>query len=150
MKYIFFFLLLVPIASAHLEGGTDMVKDGYVLDMGYDPAQPIAKEKTVLSFDLYDEETDEPEYPKDVWVRISFQDEIMFSGTIASPSGVALFTTTFPEGGEYEITARYNLDDTTIQTNFILDVEGGSQLKGMVGILFLAVAIVLLWKSRKK
>ncbi|HTK04704.1 MAG TPA: hypothetical protein VL500_03910 [Candidatus Eisenbacteria bacterium] len=108
-------------ASAHLAGGTDVVKDGYILDLGFDPAPPIAGQLTTFAINMADEKSDRPLEPDAVWVRISQGEAIAFAGTLRPDHGNATFQAVMPEAGPYEVTARYSYRNSTIEGEFRFD-----------------------------
>lgn len=127
-KLIFALFLILPFflssASAHLENGEDKTVNGYLVDFGYAPEKVIAGEPMNIAFNLVDPKTQQPIDPNNVWVRISSSDNIIFSGTFFPEAHHVLFTSTFPEAGDYEIKARFKdaSDTVLVETNFNLNV----------------------------
>jgi len=99
-------------------------KDGYFIDIGYQ-ILPIAFEQIRFDFNTYIQENPEIEdIYTDVWVRISRDRELFFSGGIGkSFFGATGFTYAFPEEGTYEILARFQKDaDVVVESSFTMEV----------------------------
>jgi len=101
-------------------------KDGYFIDIGYDQEFPVAQDSLRFDFVTYpdDKESIKGEVFTDVWVRISQERELFFSGGINKPAfGTTGFTYVFPREGTYEVLARFQNDgETVVETSFTIDV----------------------------
>ena len=139
----------------------EVTKDGYFIDIGQDTEFPIALEQIRFDFTVYPEEhvaTDE-EIFTDVWVRISQDRELFFSGGINKPVfGATGFTYMFPKEGNYEVLARFQKDgDTVVETSFTLEVLPPAQKDALTvnpfvaaGAGFLLGFLVMFFIPRKK
>jgi hypothetical protein len=107
----------VPTAlQAHLDGASfEEEKEGYLIDIGYEPELLVATEQIRLDFKLSTEEMVDPF--TDVWVYVEKNGVVYFSGGIHEsffgPTGLTLV---LPEAGNYIVSARF-------QNNGILVVE---------------------------
>ncbi|HSD12340.1 MAG TPA: hypothetical protein VLC10_02165, partial [Patescibacteria group bacterium] len=91
-------LILLPFAaSAHLAGGDDVTKDGYILDFGYDPAPPAAGAPSTFAFNLADAATDAAVAPDSVWVRFVKDGSAVIAGTFQPKNGSVAFTAVLPD-----------------------------------------------------
>lgn len=121
-------------------------KDGYVIDIDRGLEFPIALEPIRFDFSTYPEDLSsvEGEIFTDVWVRISQDRTLFFSGGINKPVfGATGFTYVFPKEGSYELTARFqNESDTVVETTFTLEVLPATSEETAVNPLLVAVAAV--------
>lgn len=105
-------------ASAHLADGADVVKDGIILDFGFDPGPPLAGQPATFAFNLADEKTGRTLEPDAVWVRISQGETIAFVGTLRPEHGNVTFQAVMPVAGKYDVVARYAYGGKTIEGAF--------------------------------
>jgi hypothetical protein len=127
---ILLFVLLLQAstgAQAHGSGiSHEEQKNGYFIDIGYDQEFPIAQDSLRFDFVTYPEDRGsiEGEVFTDVWVRISQDRELFFSGGINKPVfGATGFTYMFPREGTYEVFARFQNDgETVVETSFTINV----------------------------
>lgn len=121
-------LLWLPfVALSHNDGASyEEEKEGYLIDIGYDPESVHAKQRTRFDFFLYQEvDTNWDEVNiSDVWVRITKEDKVYFAGGIMNPHfGAPGFLFMFPESGTYDVSVRYQNDDERIvETTFPISV----------------------------
>lgn len=116
----------VTTAQAHGDGASfEETKDGYFIDIGYDPAEPTVGE--AIRFDFSVEEvgsTSTTKIHSDVWVRIMHEDRVQFSGGIHRPVfGPTGFAYVPHAPGEYEIFARFqDGSEKIVESSFSLYV----------------------------
>ena len=103
LSFFLVFLLLSSLAIAHLDGGTDKIVNGNLVDFGYSPEKPIEKEPVTLSLSILDPKTKNLVTIENIWVRISRGEEVLFSAILQAEEDQVAFTHTFPEKGVYEI-----------------------------------------------
>ena len=136
-------------------------KNGYFIDIGYNEEFPVAHEPIRFDFVTYpeDKESIEGEVFTDVWVRISEDKKLYFSGGINKPKfGVTGFTYAFPQEGTYQILARFQNDgETVVETSFFIEVlpviedSGDYNLIFIVGgISFTLGTMIMFFLRRKK
>lgn len=139
--------LLLPFSghhfvSAHGDGVSyEETKDGYFVDIGRDVEFPIAQEQLRFDFLTYPEnvEASTEDSFTDVWVRISQDRELFFSGGINRPIfGSTGFTYMFPKEGTYEMLARFQKEDeTVVEVTYTLEVLPSIQEDGLnINLLF--------------
>ncbi len=143
--FVILFLSLIPSVSAHLDAGKDTVIGGYLVDFGYAPTTPNAKESTILAFNLVNDSTKEVIGPTSVWIRISSPENVVFAGTFHPKSEHVSFSYAFPEPGHYEITVKFEKDDKTlVQTDFELEVTGEKQTKNILNFVLLGIVMLIM------
>ncbi|MCH8004026.1 MAG: hypothetical protein IH934_05335 [Nanoarchaeota archaeon] len=132
----------------HLEGGKDKAVNGYLIDFGYDPKNPIANEKTVIVISLFNETTNEVIEPTSMWIRVSSTEDVIFAGTFKPENQNVAFSFTFPHGDVFEITTRFFEDENLIvETDFDINVKGKTYYSKII-ILFLSlILLVIVLKS---
>ena len=136
------------IVSAHLEGGKDKAVNGYLIDFGYDPKNPIANEKTIIVISLFNETTQEVIEPTKVWIRISSSNDVVFAGTFKPETQNIAFSFTFPESGTFEITTRFFEDENLIvEADFDLNVKGKSDYSKIIILFLFLIILVMVVKS---
>lgn len=114
-------LVLLPVsASAHLAGGADVTKDGYILDFGYDPAPPVAGAPATFALNLADAKTMTAVRADGIWVRIVKDGAAVFAGTFKPVDGNATFTAVLPDEGRYDVTARFTRNGKTVEGAYSL------------------------------
>ncbi len=108
--------LLTPSAFAHVSGSSwEQVYGDYKVDVGYDPATFVAGEPLRLDFNVVKEQGGEDVPFADVWVRLSQGNKTVFASGIHKPTlGKTGMTFTFPEAGEYLLSARFEKESGTI------------------------------------
>lgn len=151
---IFFFF--PPIANAHLEGGEDKVVGDYLIDFGYEPETIEAGQGTSLLFNLANADGQEAVDFSHIWLRITSDDEIVFSGRLLG-EGEGIGTTvhmTFPKPGTYTLSTRfYEGDEELANTDFSVEVLGtgkNNQLYIILLIAFIVIASMALIVLEKK
>ena len=136
------FIFIVPFSNAHLEGGSDVVVNGYLLDFGYEPANLEVGKNSILAFNLVNETTEEIIVPESVWVRISKGDKIFFAGTFFPEAKNVNFAYIFPEPGDYEIKARFKEGDVMLAEH-VFDVRVSGFNAGLALMAFGIVSVIL-------
>lgn len=117
------------VVSAHTTGSSwEQVYNEYKVDVGYDPTIFVANEPERLDFNVVKEATGEDVPFADVWVRISKGNKTVFATGVHKPSlGKTGMTFTFPEAGDYLLSARFEKDgNTVVESSFPITV-GDSQ-----------------------
>lgn len=149
--FLLLLLLLCPfLVIAHGTGGTyEETVNGYSIDNGFTPEEPTVGEITRFDFSVASETEAANDIYTDVWVRITKEKELIFSGDIHNPNiGPTGFTHVFLEPGEYEIFSRFQNDSETIveATYFINVLPDGSSSGsggGSQSFLWLSLAAAL-------
>lgn len=141
-------ILSLPVC-AHLDSGEDRTVGEYIVDFGYSPEKPVADESAAFAINIANK-TSEEAIEADTWVRISSPGKVLFAGTLADNS----FSFVFPEGGQYEITARFSKGGVDLaQASFDIDVEGNPgyllYVAGAAMFILGFAASLLLRKSMK-
>ncbi|MDP2735893.1 MAG: hypothetical protein Q8P12_06845, partial [bacterium] len=135
MRYCFAFLFVLAFApflvSAHGVGGTlETVVEGYLVDIGYQPANPRAGIPVAYDFLLTDSATGRPAEFDFMWVRVSKgKNTVLATGIAKAEFGPTTLVYTYPEGGDdYEIAVRFEGAEATLAeaTFSNLPVEGAS------------------------
>ncbi len=144
-KFVFFpalllALVLLPLlyVSAHGDGASaEKVVGGYLIDIGYSPADLIADEQTRFDFLLYKAptRTDSAENESarvaidftSVFVRLERDSQLLFAGELKKPEfGETGFSYTLPSSGDYSGYVRYsNGPNILVETDFDLAVASG-------------------------
>ena len=137
-------LLCIPFSLAHLAGGEDVEKEGFIVDFGYEPGTVKEKQRSTLAFNLLNADTEELIEPSRVWVRISDKEDIVFAGNLAPQAKHVAFSYTFPRSGSYEITARFfGGDELLVEHEFDLEVERKSKKGKSKGIYFVKLLVLI-------
>ena len=145
-------------ASAHLAGGEDRDLGEVIEDFGYDPSPIVAGEGAFLSFNFVRKQDQMPAPPASLWVRISQDDDILFSGTLAPEAEHMVLSYVFPRAGRYQILTRFEDNDKKREEVFTLEVQKRTSSEtspwvaaGMVGGLLLLNMLLITWyQSRKR
>ncbi len=119
------FLLFTPV-YAHVAGSSwEQVYGDYKVDVGYDPTTFTVGEPQRLDFNVVKEQGGEDVPFADVWVRIAQGNKTVFASGIHKPSlGKTGMTFTFPEAGEYLLSARFeNSSGTVVDSSFPVTVQ---------------------------
>lgn len=132
------FLLLITLlcisstkVQAHLFGGTyEVSKEGYFIDIGYQPEFPQAGSIIRFDFSIFDESEPNSEIFSSVWVRITKKatEQVVFSGSLHEPRfGPAAMGLYIDNPGTYVVYARFE-DGLNIVTevDFEIEVEKGA------------------------
>lgn len=133
MKYCILALFICILPShylfAHGSGFSyEETKDGYLIDIGYDPEVPTQSDRVRFDFTVSQVDSatavEDPAYT-DVWVRIMHGEELFFSGNIHKPIfGPTGFNVVFPDAGTYDITARFQSNGKkVVETSFPFVIE---------------------------
>jgi len=155
LAFVSLLILFSFLVSAHLDSGEDLHKDGYILDFGYSPSQVQVTKPASLLFILVNETTEEPINYSSLFLRISSEKEVVFSGSFLPKNGGVSFVYTFSKPGKYTIDANFiNGSETLEKGMYDVSVSGESNLiyyliLGVV-LLFLIVSRVFLIKRMKK
>jgi hypothetical protein len=137
-------ILSAGSAQAHLEGGADKVVDGYLIDFGFSPETPTARDSVIFSINLVDNETKQPVAVESAWLRIATEDRILFAGTLHPNQGNVSLSQFFFEKGEYEVAIRFDdsHEETIVQSVFDVSVVENPHLQGGNIVLILVYAII--------
>ncbi|MFT7507310.1 MAG: hypothetical protein ACI92I_000453 [Acidimicrobiales bacterium] len=124
-------LILLPntyFLFAHGSGGTiEVLKDGYLIDIGYTPKNLEADTQIRFDFLLYDQKGEDEKGFSDLWVRIEKEEALLFAGAVAKPTpGEAGFSYRFLEEGVYSLFVRYrDQSQTLVETQVDLKIKQG-------------------------
>lgn len=148
-KIIISLFLLLPVffVFAHGTGESlEKVVGDYVVDVGYDSFNPKAFESIRFDFQLLANGNKESVPFTDTWVRIMDGNNLLFAGWLAKPTfGLTGMSYAFPKGGIYEITVRFQNDDTTVaETSFPFSVIEKEQKSRFSKEVFLGLLIGLI------
>ena len=152
IKNFLTFLLFVSASLAHLDGGKDIPVGGYIADFGYSPQNISAGQGAILAFNLANATTGEAMLPHSVWIRISKGNSVLLAGTFAPQSGNVALTYVFPEGGIYDLKARYaGTESTLAEANFIVSVKEpvNGLLPGFLLITTICIVVYGIFHARK-
>ncbi|MFQ5621039.1 MAG: Ig-like domain-containing protein [Candidatus Nanoarchaeia archaeon] len=138
MRYVILFLILLPGVLGHLTEGEDIQIGDYTVDFGYSE-ELYADKPVTLAFHLVNATSQATVKVESLWLRIANTD-VIFAGTLHPAEGNVLFTYTFPEPGDYTITARFS-DDT--EATFNVNVKRFS----FVPLLLIMLFVFLIWKK---
>lgn len=119
-------LLFVPMLFAHDTGNSfEQVFGAYKVDVGYDSAPFTAGEPVRFDFNVTKEQSGEQTDFTDVWVRVYQDSKTVFATGLHKPAlGVTGLTFTFPEGGQYSLSTRFqNSGQTVVEAVFPLTVQ---------------------------
>ena len=126
--FLFVTLLALPgILCAHGAGVSfEQVVGDYVVDVGYDPAQPVSGDRLIFDFNLLSPVTS-TNVPFDyVWVRLEHQTRtLLATGIVHAEYGPTslLFTVPRDVTGDLTVKVRYQQsDDTLAEATFQLPV----------------------------
>ncbi len=160
------FALVSPKVFAHGTGQSVEKTDGdFTVDVGYDSpnAKPVAGEQVRFDFRLFQGNNRDAVNFSDIWVKFAKGSAIILAGRLARdefiPPGILM---TFPQGGDYELTVRFNQKDSVlVETTFPLQVqkaiyEGGAssassakrRLLVEIGVIVL-VSVLVFWLGGK-
>ncbi len=146
-------LILLSVASfAHLDGGEDVTRGGYILDFGHSPEKIASGASATLAFNLLNVTTEKIVAFESAWVRISKDETILFAGTLHPENEHVVFDYSFVSAGEYEITVRYDIrSGNQILHTFVVDATR-PLLHRVFTFIVLLVGLVLIGKYivRKK
>jgi len=154
MKRIILALLLLPAVFAHLDAGEDSTVNGYLLDFGYAPAQPRSLDSTILNFNVVDPATEVPSNVTSLFIRISKEDRVYFSGTLFPDDANFGITYMFPKGGDYAILARfYDGESPIAETTYSLSVKKSFSWLQFLDVMFIIVLfafLTIIYKYKRK
>jgi hypothetical protein len=127
-----FALFVIPvIVFAHGDGQSfETVVGQYKVDIGYDVVSFRAAETVRFDFDVTTEAGGETVAFSDAWVRIVKENKTVFASGIHKPIiGKTGMTFTFPEGGEYQLSVRFqNNSQSVTEATFQVTVESSKAL----------------------
>jgi hypothetical protein len=156
MKYLIIalvILLLIPVAYAHLDAGSDEVVDGYLIDFGYAPKDPSIADSIILNFNLLDNATQKVVDVTSLWIRIADNKTIVFAGTLKPNDGNVNLQLSFPRSGNYGIYVKFYDGDSLIVENkygFKVSEHGGNAYYVLVIIAIVIAILFLYYKNSKK
>jgi len=129
-------------ASAHLDGGEEIIRNGYIIDFGHSPAVPLDRGTTLLSFNLVNASTEKPVDFDSAWIRISNSKEVFLSAIAKASNGNVFVDYSFPHKGKYEIKVQFRDEENNVieEENFGVDVK---KEKNMLEIALFAIILVL-------
>jgi hypothetical protein len=150
-------LLLATLTAGHLAAGEDITKEGYVVDLGYEPAQPVTNQRTSFLLALVNATTQQPASQDSVHVRITRTD-VVFSGEFTARPNTP-FAYTFAQPGEYDMQVTFRNDgDDLVSHTYTLDVQDSGPI-GKYGwglyitigmaVLIIVLQAALLWHDRR-
>lgn len=150
--FIFILTIFVPSASFAHSSGASFEKEvnGYLVDIGYDPAQFTALSPSSFDFDLIDTKSSERVDYTDVWVRINQGNQaLLATGVHKQNLGGATLLHTFAEPGNYELIVRYqNNGEEIASATFPLEVlpsdEGTDPASTGYGGILIGVIVLLI------
>lgn len=121
------FIVPTFVASAHSLGASfEETVDGHVIDIGYDPPSPVAGDRLVFDLSLRELETRNIEHYKDVWVRVSQDDQLLLATGVAESSfGPTTLLLRIPDNakGPLTVSVRFeNADKSLAETEFTIPV----------------------------
>ncbi|HLD18435.1 MAG TPA: hypothetical protein VJB90_00285 [Candidatus Nanoarchaeia archaeon] len=146
-------LFLMPLSLAHLEGGQDVAVNGFIVDFGYDPANPQPGKLTVLAFNLVNEATGETIEPQSVWIRISEGEKVVFAGTFFPQIKYVDFSYAFPKAEKYAIDVKFfNGTNLLAENTFDIEVSGNkvSPFSWVVGAVLAGLIIFFVVRFIRK
>lgn len=123
---LFIFTGYAGQSLAHVTGSSwEQVYGDYKVDVGYDPTTFTVGEPQRLDFNVVKEQGGEDVPFADVWVRIAQGNKTVFASGIHKPSlGKTGMTFTFPEAGEYLLSARFEgPSGTVVESSFPVTVQ---------------------------
>ena len=149
-------LMLPLLVHGHVAGVSyEEEKDGYLIDIGYTPEVLVAGNRVRFDFGLYSLSVPTAQdLFTDVWVRVTKDNEIYFSGNLAQPYfGPTAVNIKLVEPGVYDIYTRYhNESASVVDTSFTVTVASStavSKEKAPVPwgqmMLFVCILFVLGW-----
>lgn len=125
------FIFLSQSVSAHTSGvSLEQVAGKYVIDIGYDPAVPLAGQYTNFDFTLKDSSTGDYSEFDHVWVRIEKDDATLLAMGIAHQDlGPTTLLYAFSAPGEYQLSASYRTREGTeiAHAQFPLEIVGSGE-----------------------
>lgn len=125
-------LAVIPaglVAAHDLGASFEATKEGYFMDIGYSPEQPVAGE--TVQFDmsaLFEAETQEAIDFKSVWLRVNETNSnaVPLATGISRPTlGPTTLLYAFPKAGTYELSFRYEDEEnkSIVEEAFTLSVS---------------------------
>lgn len=158
-------ILTATPAVAHTSGASiEQTVDGYLIDVGYSPEEPLSGDQTRFDFLLYDAETGEEVPFTDIWFRIENGKQLLFAGGLAKAEfGTTGMTFSFPSAGSYTGFVRFsNEEGAVVETSFTLQVQQGDASNGgafslvalgigiLAGVTLALVGVALVRRMRQK
>lgn len=127
-------IMLIPVlVHSHGAGGSyEEEKDGYLIDVGYNPESILANQRARIDFNLLSlSSTTAKDLFTDVWVRITKDNEIYFSGNLVRPYfGPTAMNLKMVDAGEYDVYVRYqNEGESVVDTTFILAIASTTPIE---------------------
>ncbi len=117
-------ILTLPLAQGHLASGEDITKNGYIIDFGYEPENPRAGDQVKINVNLVNATTEKAIVLDNVWMRTSKNNTITDTGNYNPNVNNVITTQTFAEPGTYEITIRFEKNQTTlVEHDFQLKIQ---------------------------
>lgn len=122
-----FFFILTFFTHAHGTGASlETVRDGILIDIGYDPVDITARVPVSFDFNLYSADTAEEIPYASVWVRIYTDRNIFYAGGIhRSLVGATTMLFQFENPGTYTLSVRFeNEAGSIVEEMFEIPVSG--------------------------
>lgn len=155
MRCLILVLLEISLLFANGVGNAIIQEsDGFVFELGKDPAQPMARERTIFSLSIHSAIPNEPIEAEGVWIKISKGDQIFFSSSDfrLQRDGPIFFVLSFPDEGDYSVQVSLDYENKKIESKFPVKVEGASAVNPHLPFLALLAALgfVVYWLLAKK
>ncbi|RJQ18193.1 hypothetical protein C4573_00540 [Candidatus Woesearchaeota archaeon] len=140
-----FVFIALPMVQGHLEGGTDIQKGDYLIDIGYDTPELTADRATVFLVSL--EANGSEIETNSAWVRIKEKNgPVVFTAKLLpEPTGAYSFTAILPKKGNYDFTVRFETPEETVEETTDLQVKGSANYRETVLWITIAVLLCLLF-----
>ena len=136
------FLLLIPMAFAHLDAEIFNEVNGISVEIGYAPDPLTTKESSIFSVSFENVSTNESITPDSVWLRIADEKKIYFGGYL-DPSDPAI-TFQFPNAGKYDVTIKTKNPD--LESVAYVEVEGFNWYLLWISLI---LSSIILWRLVK-
>lgn len=148
MLNIVFFMFIFSAFSvyAHVSGqSVEKAVGEYIVDIGFDEVLEAGKASR-FDFNLWDKEKIEQIRFDRIWLRVAPKEGITLATYITTPSfGLAGMSYSFPEAGDYEITARFERGEGTLaEISFPVSVSDSEFLEELTGYGITAGAGIIL------
>jgi hypothetical protein len=148
MRILIMIIALAAVSFAHLENGVDKQVGPYLLDVGWEPAAPVAGTPVFFAVNVADYETHERTDFDQVWVRFSKGDRIAYAGTLSMDRGSTSFSYEFPEAGVWEMDVRFGNYSDKVEV-FVPGESKQDNLIWLAGGAVLGGALVFILRMKK-
>lgn len=131
--------------QAHLDMGSEVVKDGIVIDFGYSPRIPYTGELTILSFLLFEDGTDRKISYSSADFKISLDDTVVFDENIEAEDNHVFIEHIFKESGVMYIEIVFwNNDERLVDAEFAVAIASQSRKFNPKTAIITSIFVVLL------